>query len=488
LNKDFTPLSISSSEKLSGKLVFAGYGISYPDSNYDDYKNIDVKDKLVMIFNGIPNENSPKNKFSKFRNNRIKAMIARDKGAKGIIVFSGYDESDDKLIKLKYDMGSSSSGIVAVNITRNLAEEIFRSEGQDLKEIQHLINSTLEPRSFELKNTSISFQTDIQEIKEKSFNVLGLLEGNNPKLKDQFIIIGAHYDHLGKGGESSLAPDIVAVHGGADDNASGTAGLLELAQSLSMYKERLGRSLLFIAFSGEEEGLLGSGYYVKNPIIPLEKTVAMINMDMIGRLKDKKLIVNGAGSAKIFGELLNKYNTDSLFNLRMTDDGFSPSDNSSFFGKNIPVMMFFTDLHLDYHKPSDTWDKINAEGEKNVLDLVRNVIVDLSNVVEKPEFIKPKVSANAGKDMPGFSVRTGIIPQFGEEVEGVKIQGAKEGSPAAYAGLKAGDIIIKLGNNTIKNLYDYTFALSNHKPGEKVIIIWIRDGKQMSNELEFGKR
>jgi hypothetical protein len=488
LNKDFSPLAFSSSDKVSGKLVFVGYGISYPDSNYDDYKNIDVKDKVLLILDGTLEGKKLKSKFIKFRDNRLKAMIARDKGAKAIIIIPESDPNDqDKIPKVRFDRSTSNSGIVSLIISRKIAEEILKSSGENLAVIQDNINNSLNPKSFELNNVIVNIQTEIKEIKGYSFNVLGFIEGNDPKLKDQVIVIGAHYDHLGLGGEGSLTPEVNAVHGGADDNASGVSGVLELAQALVSEKNKLARSLLFIVFSGEEEGLLGSAYYVKNSLIPLENTITMINMDMIGRLKERKLIINGAGSAKIFGELLKKYNKDSTFILRTTDEGFSPSDNSSFYGKNIPVMMFFTDLHLDYHKPSDTWDKINTEGEKNILDLIKNVVIDLSNQPEKPVFVKAKAEP-ARRDMPGFKVTSGIIPQFGEQVEGVPIQGAREGSPAAKAGLKAGDVIIKLGDHTVKSLQDYTYALSEFKPGDKAIIVWKRDGKEMSSEIEFVKR
>jgi aminopeptidase YwaD len=489
LNTDFAPLPISGSGKVKAKSVFAGYGIE--DSTYSDYKNIDIKDKVVFLLTGSHETPKFKDKYSRFASLRYKTMIARDKGAKGIIIIPKYDPNnvDDlkKLFRTKLEKGTSNAGLPVLTLLFDIAKDIFGKNNKDIVKLQENIDSLLIPQSFELE-TTIYMEADLNEIKSKSFNISGIIEGNDPMLKDQYIVIGGHYDHLGMGGEGSLAPETTALHGGADDNASGTAGVLELAQSLVAEKQKIGRSLLFVSFSGEEEGLLGSAAYIKNPLIPLEKTTAMINMDMIGRLRDKKLIINGAGSAKIFGDLLKKYNKDSLFNLKTNDEGFSPSDNASFYGKNIPVMMFFTDLHPDYHKPADTWDKINYEGEKSILEYIKNITIDLSNEKTRPEFIKPASNPMSGRAMPGFKVTSGIIPQFGEQVEGVKISGAKEGSAAGRAGLKSGDIIVKMGNHTIKNLYDYTYALGEIKWGDKVEVKFIRDGKEMTGIMEFIKK
>ncbi len=488
LDKNFVPLSFSSSGKTTGNLVFAGYGISAPDSNYDDYANIDVKDKIVLIILGQP-EGINANRFFKFENPRYKATVARDKGARAVIFFDipGKD-SKDILPLLRNEKSSSRSGIPLIQITNSLATSIFKSTGKDLKSIQEQITKEMKPQSFPFEKMRVDLAVEVLEVKKHTFNVAGYIEGNDPTLKNEYIVVGAHYDHLGLGGDGSLEPGKKAVHGGADDNASGTSGLLELAQYFSTNSGKLGRSILFIAFSGEEEGLLGSSYYIKNPLVPLENTSLMINMDMIGRLKDKRLIINGVGSSAKFTPLLNKYNTDSTFILKLNDDGFSPSDNSSFYGKNIPVMMFFTDLHADYHKPADTWDKINTNGEKNILELIKNVTTDLSNEKSKIEFVKAKTDGGPKRDMPGFRVSTGIIPDCSEQAEGVKIQGTRDGSPANKAGLKSGDVIIKFGDKSIKNLYDYSYALGEHKPGEKITVIWIRDGKEMSGEMELVKR
>jgi hypothetical protein len=489
INKNYIPLSFSSSEKCKGEMVFVGYGISLSDSdyNYNDYSNVDVKDKIVLIMLGIP-EDSTSNKFMRFDNPRYKASIARDKGAKAIIFFDPDATTEEKeLPKLRAER-TSNSGLPIVQIRKSVAEELFKSIGKNLSDEINKINNKGLPQSFVSKKTIIDLSTDINEIRKNTFNVIGFIEGYNPSLKDEYIVIGAHYDHLGLGGAGSLEPNVTQTHPGADDNASGTAGVLELAQYFSNYSDIIGRSIIFMAFSGEEEGLLGSAHYIKFPLVPLEKTTLMINMDMIGRMRDNKLIINGAGSSSKFHPIINKYNIDSILLLKLNDDGFSPSDNSSFYGKDIPIMMFFTDLHLDYHKTSDSWEKINVEGQNKILNFIKNITIDLSNENEKIDFIKPQASSTSTQGMTSFRVSTGIIPDFSEQAEGVKIQGTREGSPANKAGLISGDVIIKFGERTIKNLYDYTYALGEHRSGERVTVIWMRNGQEMIGVLELVKR
>jgi len=314
-----------------------------------------------------------------------------------------------------------------------------------------------------------------------------MLEGTDPHLKEQIMVIGAHYDHLGMGGPESRLPDTVAVHHGADDNASGTAGVLELAQAFAGSRNILGRSMIFVAFTGEEEGVLGSDYYVKHPIMPLEKTVAMLNMDMIGRLNSRKLIVNGVGTSPGFESLARKYNTDSMFVLRLTRDGYGSSDQSNFYLKKIPVLFFFTDIHPDYHRPSDTYDKINYSGMEQVVRYVRAIAAELDRTDDKPEYLAVEAPRQQTTGR-GARVNMGTIPDFGEQVEGYKLSGVREGSPAAKAGLQAGDIIVRFGKIGIKNLYDYTYALGEYKPGDEVDVIVKRGNDSITLHVILEKR
>ena len=307
----------------------------------------------------------------------------------------------------------------------------------------------------------------------KTANVVGFLEGNDIKLKDQIVIIGAHYDHLGHGGKNALDSS-KALHYGADDNASGTSGVLELAEYFASHRKSLKRSLLFIAFSGEEEGLFGSINYSKNPYFPLERTQAMINMDMIGRLKDSVLIVEGMGTSPYWKELFTTLDT-SKFVMRYKRDGEGPSDHAAFYRKGIPILFYFTGLHKDYHKATDTKDKINYEGEAQVLALVK---ASIDKIQSKPERISfTLVPVDTTKKATGFKVYVGGIPDYGYDGPGLKLSDISHGSPAEKAGLKADDVIMKFGDKEIKDIYSYTNCLSEHKPNDVVDFV-VKRGKE----------
>jgi aminopeptidase YwaD len=489
LDKDFRPLGFSSSESFDGGVAFAGYGISDTAKQYDDYAGLDVKDKAVVVFRNAPPSDSTRN-LAAYSALRYKALKAREMGAKALIVVTGPEDSDvDDLIKLRYDNATGNAGLPAVNITRQMADQLLRSQGTTVKDLQQEINRMKSPRSFSLRDVSIHLRTDLKEIRFTTENVVGLLEGSDPSLKDQVIVIGAHYDHLGMGGEGSgsLKPDTVAIHHGADDNASGTAGVLELAQAFADSRSTLKRSIVFICFSGEELGLLGSAYYVNHPILPLDRTVAMINMDMIGRLNNRSLIVYGIGTSPGFEALVKKYNRDSTFALKLFKDGYGSSDHSSFYGKKIPVFHFFTDIHPDYHRPSDTYDRLNYPGEEKVVRYVDAIAEDLDQSSDRPQYVSVEVPREPGGGR-SMGVYMGTIPDFGEQVEGVKLSGVREGSPAAKGGVVGGDIIIKFGKVDIKNLYDFTYALGEHKPGDEVDVVIKRGGETKTMRVKLEKR
>jgi aminopeptidase YwaD len=491
LGRDFRPLGFSGSETVRADLVFAGYGISAPDQGYDDYADLDVKGKAVMVLRNSPPSDSSKD-FAQFASLRHKASRAKELGAKALIVVTGPGDSDtDELLKLNYgfDPSSGNAGLVIVNITRKLADEILRREQATVKDLQETLDRSKTPKSFGVRGVTIDATVELTEVRQSTKNVVGFLEGQDAMLKSQMIVIGAHYDHLGYGGEGSgsLKPDTVAIHHGADDNASGVAGMLELAQAFASNKSEVKRSLLFISFSGEELGLLGSSYYVKNPIFPLDRTICMINMDMIGRLRDKALIVYGIGTSPGFEALVRKYDADSSFALKLNKDGYGPSDQSSFYAKRIPVLFFFTDIHPDYHRPSDTYDKLDYGGEQRVVQFVDSIALALDRSPEQPQY----VAVEAPRPMQaGRSTRAymGTIPDFGEQVEGMKLSGVREGGPAAKAGLQAGDIIVKFGKVDVKNLYDFTYALGEYKPGDEVEVVVKRGGETKTFRVKLEKR
>jgi aminopeptidase YwaD len=489
LDKDFRPLGFSSSESFAGSIVFVGYGISDTAKKYDEYAGLDVKGKAVMVLRNSPPTDSSRD-FGQFNSLRYKASKARELGARVLIVVTGPEDSDtDDLMKLSFDNATGNAGLPAVNITRKTADLLLASAGKNIKELQKGINQSKSPRSLELPKVFMRLKTDLKEIRETTKNVVGYLEGNDPVLKNQMIIFGAHYDHLGMGGEGSgsLKPDTVAIHHGADDNASGTSGVLELAQAFSGMKSTLKRSMLFISFTGEELGLLGSGYYANHPLLPLDRAIAMINMDMIGRLNNRTLIVYGVGTSPGFEELVKKHNKDSAFVLKLNKDGYGPSDHASFYGKQIPVFHFFTDIHSDYHRPSDTFDKLNYEGEEKIVRYIEGIAEELDQSTDRPQYVAVETPRQPGA---GRSTRVymGTIPDFGEQVQGMKISGVREGSPAAKAGMTGGDIIIKFGKVDIKNLYDFTYALGEYKVGDEVDVIIKRGAETKTVRVKLEKR
>jgi Zn-dependent M28 family amino/carboxypeptidase len=286
-----------------------------------------------------------------------------------------------------------------------------------------------------------------------------------------------------------LQPDTVAIHHGADDNASGTAGLLELAQAFASDPAPLKRGLVFAFFSGEELGTLGSSYYVNNPPVPLARTASMVNMDMIGRLDGKTLTVYGTGTSPEWNALLAKYNGDSTFTLKTVPDGFGPSDHAQFYGKDIPVLFFFTGNHSDYHRPSDTWDKINYAGEEQVVRYVYRIAGDIDGEAVRPPFTRTASSApTEGADTRGFRTTLGIIPDYNGGGDGMKISVVRPGGPADKAGLKAGDIIVSMAGKKIVNIYDYMEMLGKLKGGDRVDLVVMRDGKPLNSTAEMAAR
>ena len=489
IEQDYITAPFSGSREVSGNLVFAGYGISAPKLNYDDYANIDVKDKIVLVMRYSPEYDNPHSKFDDYSSFRQKATVARDKGAAGIIFVNGYfpKDDDDKLMEFRYDRGLLLKDISAIHLKRSFADELFKSQMLDLKDFQKQISESKTPSSFEFKNTNVKLSTEVKEIQKTSWNVAGYLEGNDPQLKNEYVVIGAHFDHLGYGETGSLyRGDDKQIHNGADDNASGTTGVLELAEKFSSLKDQIKRSLIFVTFSGEELGLLGSNYFVNNSNVSSNKMITMINMDMIGKLDDeKKLIVYGTGTSTSWKDLLNNKNTYN-FKVTFNDEGFGPSDHSSFYGKQIPVLFFFTGTHPDYHRPSDDADKINFEGETKVVNYVYDVTSAIVNKETKPDYVN--VPRKESENVGGWKVYVGTIPDYSSNEEGFRLSGVSEGGPAQKGGLKGGDIMVKFGDRKITNIYDYVYALKEFVPGDEVDVVVLRDGKELTFHLVLGAR
>jgi Zn-dependent M28 family amino/carboxypeptidase len=365
---------------------------------------------------------------------------------------------------------------------------LFTSGGKELAKLQSDMDSLKVPNSFAFADTRARIQTDLKFITSYSNNLLGLLEGNDATMKNEVIVVGAHMDHLGDGLKYGSLHDShePAIHNGADDNASGTAGILELAQYFTANKKLLKRSILFMTFSAEEAGLVGSAHFTKSELFKKYNIVAMINLDMIGRLADNKITIGGVGTSGIWDKMLDSLNGISKFTLSKNNEGFGPSDHSSFYAKEVPVLFFFTSLHSDYHKPTDDWDKINSEGEVRILNMVADVVSCVNSLPAKPDYIKSKEQTSENKNM-GFRVTLGIIPDYSSSSDGLSITGVKTGSVGEKAGLKAGDIIKKMGDFEVKNIYDYTDALSRFKQGDETVLIVKRGEEELTLNVVFKK-
>ncbi|MCY7344845.1 MAG: M20/M25/M40 family metallo-hydrolase [Pyrinomonadaceae bacterium] len=493
----------------SSEIVFAGYGIVSDELKYDDYKNLDARNKIVVAFDGGAENDSPHSAFGRY-DAHTKAKIAKDKGAVGLLLISLAEKlEDDSLAKLKYDPTLGEAAIPTLIISRKSGADILAMDEAGLKQIETTLAMVKNPNvKVNLAVNSkavVDFKVNLTKTKADAYNVVGILEGTDATLKNEAIVIGAHYDHLGRGGQGSLAVNSKEIHHGADDNASGVSAMLELARRFSKEKKNK-RTLIFIAFGGEEEGLLGSQFYVNNPAFPLAKTVAMINMDMVGRLKDDKLTIGGIGTAGGWKNLidaknlsdgvglavtkLNNFPPQSVnsssfnrFNLSLSEDGFGPSDHTSFYAKQIPVLFFFTGTHNDYHKPSDTADKINYQGLLKVTNFVGEIVKAIDANPTKPTYTVAKSSGMTGGRM-GFNVSLGTVPNYADgNNDGLLLDGVRDDSPAAKSGIKPGDKIVKLAGKDIRNVSDYTIILGELKAGTEYEIVVRRGAETLTLKI-----
>lgn len=487
-NEDFVPLNMSSSGDFSGGVVFVGYGISAPEYNYDDYAGLDVAGKVVVMLRREPQETDDKATF----NGRVytrhaqfdsKATNAKLHGAKAAIILSdvlssGYGEIE----KFAKNAGPANAGIPAIMVKGEVGEKLLEAAGLKLREIHEGIDKDMKPRSQDLGNVSIALRADVSREVRQVRNVVGYLPGES----SEFLVIGAHYDHLGLGQQFSMAPNMAGKpHFGADDNASGTAGVIELAKRFGAMANRK-RGILFMAFAGEELGLLGSSFFVNNPQLPLARAVTMINMDMIGRVKDGRVFVGGSGTGSSLKAVLDGTQSHGLKFDTSETAGYGSSDHTSFTTKQVPVLFFFSGLHADYHKPSDTWDKINAVDAVRLLAYVGEVAEKLISQ-ERPQYVRvlPPQSAHLGAapasgGSSGYGPYFGSIPDFAEPPKGVRFADVRDGSPAGVAGLKAGDIMVGFDGKDVGNLMDFTVLLRQKKPGDEVEVKVLRAGQTMA--------
>ncbi|MGH9681262.1 MAG: M28 family peptidase, partial [Candidatus Acidiferrales bacterium] len=404
LNRDFVPFSFSDSGEVSGPVVFAGFGVTAPEYGYDDYAHLDVKGKIVVILRYEPLGFLAKNgnKGLTVHSHLItKAINARNHGARAIILVNGKlgEGEEDLLTRFGSVSGPENAGIIFLQAKNDVANAWFAAAGKTLAGVQDQINSSTTPASFTFPESfRISLDAHVVSTRATVNNVLAYMPGKT----GEYIVIGAHYDHLGYGNVDSLAPSQIGkIHPGADDNASGTAGVLELARLLAPRKGQLQRGILFCSFAGEELGLLGSEDWVSKPTLPLGDAVAMINMDMIGRIRDDKIYVGGVGTGAEFKTILDEEKGDSPFHFEYSLGGYGASDHTSFVTKKIPVLFFFSGLHSDYHKPSDTWEKINAPDAAKLLDYIETVAMKLDTETERVAFVTVKQERPEGQTTSG---------------------------------------------------------------------------------------
>jgi len=499
---EFIPLAFSRSGKVENlAFVFAGFGISAQQEGaviYDDYAGLDVKGKVVMVLTGDPGTG---NKDSFFRNPAFyhysspmyKVQNAELKGAAGIIFVRDPLSLNDGEVEgeLRFQSrqgGGATVDILAGQITQAVAQKYL---DRPLKEIQETIAKTQKPLSFALtKNTS--FEVDISRRVGSVENVAGFLPGNDPILRNEVIVVGAHYDHLGYGGDASMDPNKVGeVHPGADDNASGTQMVLNLARRWKNNPAHR-RSIVVVFFTAEEIGLVGSKNFVTNlPLSADAKLVGMINLDMVGRLQDEKLSVLALRSGKEFSQYVDEANFEFNFQIVKGDSGFGSSDHASFLQLKVPSLFFTTGAHLDYHRPSDTAEKINVDGMKRIENFVYAVWRKIDASGGAPTY-DPAIEEGNEPSRPGrgYGVYFGSIPEMGgtEEIVGVLLQGARAGSPAEEAGLQKGDVLVGLGEIKVRNLQDLVFALRFYRPNEVVSVEWVRAGAKMKASVKLRKR
>jgi len=484
LNEDFVPLAYSDDGNVKANAVFVGYGfdINLDTLKWNDYAGIDVKGKWVIVLRGDPELDNNKSAFIRYSKERSKILSAKDNGAKGVLFVSGVkmDEKDD-LIKLHVAREEASAGLPVMQIKRTIADKLIKSTGKTIDELEKSINLTRKPSSFDCK-TEVNGNVKLNIASVKTQNVIGIIEGNDPVLKNEYIVIGAHFDHLGMGGPEtgSRRPDTIAIHHGADDNASGVAAVIEMARKIFAVKNTLKRSVIFMSFTGEEMGLLGSKFFVNNPLVDIKKIKFMVNFDMVGRLDSlKDLTVGGSGTFPKADSVFTRLNSGSPLKLSFSPDGFGPSDHASFYSVDIPVSFFFTGTHDDYHTPNDQTKFINFAGESLVLDLGYKFCIDLLTRQKDFPFQEagPKSRTEYGR---GFKVTLGIMPDYaGKENKGLLVDGASKGKPAANAGIKKGDIITAINGKAIQNIYDYMNRLVTLKSGQLISVDVLRDGKKI---------
>jgi aminopeptidase YwaD len=479
---DFIPFSFSASGSVTAELVFAGYGfqVDREEMKWNDYQDIDVSGKWVLILRGVPGKQDPSSPLINYSEDRSKALTASDLGAAGVVLVSGREyDPGDQLAELKGRQHSLS--IPVIHLARSAAEGILAAAGSErLAFLDSLISSEMRPSSF-ATGLEMAISVDLRPKKVETFNTIALLKGSDPSLRNEYVVIGAHHDHLGLGGPgtSSRVPDTVAVHYGADDNASGVAGVIEISEW--MVSRSPSRSMLFTTFGAEEMGLVGSRYFTEHPPVNLSDVQVMINLDMVGRLNDERqLQIGGTGTSPGFAELLDSLNRDYGFRLKFSNEGYGPSDHAAFYARDVPVLFISTGAHPDYHTPADRPDAINLEGAAEVMAFTADLAEVLANKRERIAFTEagPKVSGSSRGRHGGITL--GLMPDVTYDgKQGMPVMFVTEGKPAAVGGIQKGDTIVAIEGKSVGNVYDYMNRLDQLKEGMDIVVTVNREGDKI---------
>ena len=486
VDTDFRPLSFTANADVQGEVVFAGYGLAVPGAaGYDSYAGLDVTDKIVLVLRYLPEDVAAERRaeLNRYAGLRYKAMIARDRGAKAILVVAGPNSPNaGKLIPMAFDNSLAGSGIVAASVSGAVADALFAGTGKSLEETQSQLDIE-NPHflgQFPLAGVDVAIRAGVERIKARDRNVLAWLPATEESAAET-VVVGAHYDHIGRGGASSLAgkDEEGEIHNGADDNASGVAVALELARTLAEREERR-RNVLFAFWSGEELGLIGSSHFASVPPLSIENIAAYFNFDMVGRLRDNKLSLQGVGSSGVWRAIIERRNIPAGFNLSLLDDPYLPTDSTAFYPKGIPILSFFTGSHEDYNRPSDDPDTLDYTGMRRIAAFGAAIVNDIVSNDVRPDYAEVQVTTNAGGSRDSLRAYLGTIPDYTTDLAGVKISGVRSGGPADKAGMQGGDVIVAFAGQTITNIYDYTYALDAIKIGEPVDVVVLRDGEKVT--------
>ena len=492
-------LSFSDDASVTGAVVFAGYGLVVPESQnlpYDSYAGLDVTDKVVVVLRYFPEDADEKSRviLARYSDLRYKAMAARQRGARAMLIVTGpRSPNAGELVPMTFDTALAGSGIPAASIRGADADALFAKASKPLRQAQEDLDSgNPHVAGFELPGVTVTLKTIVERERRIARNVVAYLpatpipDPRSPIPTDKpWVAIGAHYDHLGRGGSgNSLASkeDMAGIHHGADDNASGTAAVLSIAQALAEFAQPRRRNVIVGFWSAEEIGLIGSNAFVTAPPVPIDQIATYFNFDMVGRMQDNRLVVQATGTSPVWGRLLERANVTAGFDLVVQPDPYQPTDVTSFNAVGVPSLAFFTGSHADYHKPSDTAEKINYEDLDRLVAMAASLMRVVADDEAAPMFTKVEQPVMRGT-LAGVRVTTGTIPDYATEVTGLLLADVVGGGPAAQAGLTKGDVIVEIAGRTIANVYDYTYALELLRVNQPVTVVYMRNGERRETQL-----